>query len=156
ISQVFISSNSDACYWSIANDGVFTVGITRKHLDDHFLPSSATSTCWDKTLPRKVNIFLWRLKIDRLPHRLNLSTRGIEISDISCPSCSGYVESSLHIFFECDIANNIWRLVRSWCDNTIPLFTSMDHWIDWLSSWHVSKKKIQRMHIIIASSLWWI
>nr|GEY18095.1 RNA-directed DNA polymerase, eukaryota [Tanacetum cinerariifolium] len=58
ISQVVISSNSDACYWSIANDGVFTVGITHKHLDDHFLPSSATLTCWDKTLPRKVNIFL--------------------------------------------------------------------------------------------------
>ncbi|GKB52080.1 RNA-directed DNA polymerase, eukaryota, reverse transcriptase zinc-binding domain protein [Tanacetum coccineum] len=89
ISQVVISSNSDACYWSIDNNGVFTVGITRKHLDDHLLSSSATSTCWDKTLPRKVNIFLWRLKIDRLPHRLNLSTRGIEISDISCPSCSG-------------------------------------------------------------------
>nr|GEX38107.1 hypothetical protein [Tanacetum cinerariifolium] len=117
----------DARYWSIANDGVFTVGITRKHLDDHFLPSSPTSTCWDKTIPRKVNIFLWRLKIDRLPHRLNLSSRGIEISYISCPSCSGYVESSLHIFFECDIANNIWRLVRSLCDNSIPLFTSMDH-----------------------------
>nr|GEV66440.1 reverse transcriptase domain-containing protein [Tanacetum cinerariifolium] len=89
ISQVFISSNSDACYWSIANDGVFTVGITRKHLDDHFLPSSATSTCWHKTIPRKVKIFLWRLKIDRLPHRLNLSSCGIKISYISCPSCSG-------------------------------------------------------------------
>ena len=74
----------------------------------------------------------------------------------SCPSCNGYVESRLHIFFECDIARNIWGLVRTWCDNSIPLFTSMDHWIDWLSSWHVSKEKIQRMYIIIASSLWWI
>ncbi|GJS40564.1 RNA-directed DNA polymerase, eukaryota [Tanacetum coccineum] len=146
----------DACYWCIANGGVFTVGITRKHLDDHLLPSSATSTCWDKTLPHKVNFFLWRLKIDRLSHRLNLSTRGIEISDISCPSCSGYVESSLHIFFEFDMAKNIWRLVRSWCGNSIPLFTFMDHWRDWLSSWHVSKEKIQHMYIIIASSLWYI
>nr|GEX51710.1 hypothetical protein [Tanacetum cinerariifolium] len=42
IRRVVISSNSNACHWSIANDGVFTVGITRKHLDDHFLPSSAT------------------------------------------------------------------------------------------------------------------
>ncbi|GKA54620.1 RNA-directed DNA polymerase, eukaryota, reverse transcriptase zinc-binding domain protein [Tanacetum coccineum] len=36
------------------------------------------STTWDKSLPRKVNIFMWRLLLDRLPHRLNLSYQGIE------------------------------------------------------------------------------
>nr|GEU73566.1 RNA-directed DNA polymerase, eukaryota [Tanacetum cinerariifolium] len=51
----------------------------------------------DKTLPRKVNIFICRMILDRLPHRLNLSSRGIDISTISCPSCNSNVESSNHI-----------------------------------------------------------
>ncbi|GJS45955.1 KH domain-containing protein [Tanacetum coccineum] len=34
----------------------------------------------------------------------------------SCPSCNGNVESSNHIFFECNIAKDIWMLVRKWCD----------------------------------------
>ncbi|GKC53338.1 RNA-directed DNA polymerase, eukaryota [Tanacetum coccineum] len=86
-----------------------------------------SSTHWDKVLPRKVNIFIWRLKLDRLPHRLNLSSRGIEIPELYCSSCSGNVESNLHIIFECDIAKNIWRLIQAWCDNSIPTFASMDH-----------------------------
>ncbi|GJZ63625.1 small heat shock protein, chloroplastic [Tanacetum coccineum] len=43
------------------------------------LPSLGVKTHWDKLLPRKVNIFMWRLKLDRLPHRFNLSSRGIDI-----------------------------------------------------------------------------
>ena len=43
-----------------------------------------------------------------------------------------------------------------WCGNNIPTFVSNDHWIYWLSSWPVSKEKIQRMYAIIASSLWWL
>ncbi|GKC16227.1 RNA-directed DNA polymerase, eukaryota, reverse transcriptase zinc-binding domain protein [Tanacetum coccineum] len=53
----------------------------------------------DKALPRKVSIFMWRLKLDRLPHQLNISSCGIEILDISCPSCNDNVESNLYIFF---------------------------------------------------------
>ncbi|GKB46995.1 2-methylene-furan-3-one reductase [Tanacetum coccineum] len=52
---------------------------------------------------RKVNVFMWRLSLDRLPHRLNLSSRGMDIPAISCPSCNTNVESANHIFFECDI-----------------------------------------------------
>ncbi|GJY74078.1 RNA-directed DNA polymerase, eukaryota [Tanacetum coccineum] len=93
---------------------------TRQHIDAHILPFLDSSTHWDKALPRKVNNFMWRLKRDRLPHRLNLSSRGIVIPEISCPSCSRNVESNLDIFFECDIAKIIWRLIRAWCDNSIP------------------------------------
>ncbi|GKA88837.1 RNA-directed DNA polymerase, eukaryota [Tanacetum coccineum] len=100
MSHIDIASDSDACIWSLANDGVFSVGLTRQHLDDHILPSLDTLTFWDKALPHKVNIIMWRLKLDRLPHQLNLSACGIEISEISCPSCNGNFESNLHIFFE--------------------------------------------------------
>ncbi|GKB40411.1 RNA-directed DNA polymerase, eukaryota, reverse transcriptase zinc-binding domain protein [Tanacetum coccineum] len=134
INHIGISDEADRCIWSLAHDGTFNVGDLRCLIDDRTLPSLDTKTTWDKSLPRKVNIFIWRLKLDRLPHRLNLSSRGIEISEISCPKCNGNVESNIHIFFECIFAKEIWRIVRRWCDDSFPLFDSNAYWIDWLNS----------------------
>ncbi|GJY33996.1 RNA-directed DNA polymerase, eukaryota [Tanacetum coccineum] len=156
ISQIEFSEDMDKCIWSFAHDGTFSVGSLRRLIDDHTLPSLDTKTTWDKSLSRKVNIFMWRLKLDRLPHRLNLSSRGIEISEISCSSCNGNVVSNDHIFFECTFAKEIWRIVRRWCDNSFPLFESNVDWSDWLLSWHVSKDKKHRIFVIIATALWFI
>ena len=133
---------------------MFSVGVTRRFLDDHFLPSLVPSTIREKMLPRKVNIFLWRLILDRLPHRLNLSSRGMEIQEILCPSCHGSVESNQHIFFACSIARSIWQLVRRWCDISMPQFDSIDDWREWLSSWSTSLAKKQRIFVNSVASLW--
>ncbi|GKA04326.1 putative RNA-directed DNA polymerase, eukaryota, reverse transcriptase zinc-binding domain protein [Tanacetum coccineum] len=91
----------------MAIDGIFSVGDTRRLIDAKILPTLVPLTSWDKTLPHKVNIFIWRLALDRLPHRLNLSARGMDIASIACPSCNGNVESFSHIFFDCDFAKEI-------------------------------------------------
>ncbi|GKA05774.1 RNA-directed DNA polymerase, eukaryota [Tanacetum coccineum] len=113
-------------------------------------------TQWNKTLPRKVNIFMWHFMLDRLPHRHNLSSRGIDIPSISCPSCNGNVESAIHIFFECTIARDIWIAIRNWCDISFPIFTSIEHMKDWFGSWQASKEKTRRLSVIFTSSLWWL
>ncbi|GJY20642.1 RNA-directed DNA polymerase, eukaryota, reverse transcriptase zinc-binding domain protein, partial [Tanacetum coccineum] len=107
ISHFDVQADIDKCIWSLDDDGVFTVGSLRRLIDDHLLPSLGFTTTWDKDLPRKVNIFIWRLKLDKLPHRLNLSLRGIETLEISCPSCNALVESNHHVFFKCEIAKEI-------------------------------------------------
>ncbi|GKF88824.1 hypothetical protein Tco_0262787, partial [Tanacetum coccineum] len=44
----------------------------------------------------------------------------MDIPAISCPSSNANVKSANHVFFECDIATDMWKLVFRWCD--IPLF----------------------------------
>ncbi|GJU60453.1 copia protein [Tanacetum coccineum] len=119
----------------MAKEGIFSVGESRRIIDSKLLLSLVRSTSWDKTLLRKVNIFIWRLGLDRLPHRWNLSARGIDIPSISCPSCNGNVESSSHIFFDCDFAKEVWKLVRNWCDISIPSFSSFELWMAWFDSY---------------------
>ncbi|GKF94096.1 RNA-directed DNA polymerase, eukaryota, partial [Tanacetum coccineum] len=65
----------------------------------------------------------------------------MDIPVISCPSCNANVESANHVFFECDIATDMWKLVFRWCD--IPLFqaSSWDSFNDWIISCHASKEK---------------
>ncbi|GKC96937.1 RNA-directed DNA polymerase, eukaryota, reverse transcriptase zinc-binding domain protein, partial [Tanacetum coccineum] len=141
IGQLNIDVNEDTCTWSLGPNGTFTVKDARYRIDQNILPTLAHATTWDKSIPRKVNVFMWRLSLDRLPHRLNLSSRGMDIPAISCPSCNANVESANHVFFECDIATDMWKLVFRWCD--IPLFqaSSWDSFNDWIISWHASKEK---------------
>ena len=97
--MVDLGSGPDTCIWSLDISGLFSVGVTRRYIDAQLLPTLPTSTRWSTTLPRKVNVFMWRLLLDRLPHRVNLSARGLEINSISCPVCDGFMESSDHLFF---------------------------------------------------------
>ncbi|GJY72657.1 RNA-directed DNA polymerase, eukaryota, reverse transcriptase zinc-binding domain protein [Tanacetum coccineum] len=111
IGQLNIDVNEDTCTWSLAPNGTFTVKDARYRIDQNILLTLAHATTWDKCIPRKVNVFMWRLFLDRLPHILNLSSYGIDIPAISCPSCNANVESANYVFFECDVATDMWKLL---------------------------------------------
>ncbi|GKA34047.1 RNA-directed DNA polymerase, eukaryota, partial [Tanacetum coccineum] len=95
-----------------------------------------------------------RLSLDRLPHRLNLSLRGMDILTISCSSCNANVESANHVFFECTIASDMWKLVYRWCDIPFVQALSFKAFKDWFSSWHAPKDKKHKLYVISASVLW--
>ncbi|GJQ96137.1 RNA-directed DNA polymerase, eukaryota, reverse transcriptase zinc-binding domain protein [Tanacetum coccineum] len=156
IGDVIIDVAEDTCSWSLGSNDIYTVKEARHIIDLKTLPSLTKQTTWDNTLPQKVNIFMWRLSLDRLPHRLNLSSRGMDIMAISCPSCNANVESANHIFFECNIAKDVWSLVNNWCEISLPLVTSFEEHQVWSSSWNVSKNKKYRYYVISASVLWWL
>nr|GEX32757.1 RNA-directed DNA polymerase, eukaryota, reverse transcriptase zinc-binding domain protein [Tanacetum cinerariifolium] len=145
---------SDTCVWSLSNDDSFSVNSVRKHIDEHSLASLFPCTRWYKMIPKKVNVFMRRMLLDRLLNRLNLSSRGLDIDSISCMVCNGHVESNDHIFFTCDTAVAIWNLVRSWIDLPLPSFLSCDDWTNWFDSWHVYKDKKSHMYSIFAATCW--
>ncbi|GJV29338.1 RNA-directed DNA polymerase, eukaryota, reverse transcriptase zinc-binding domain protein [Tanacetum coccineum] len=150
IGQLNIVASEDTCVWNLGPNGTFTVKDARNIIDQKTLPS-LPSTSWDKIIPRKVNIFMWRLSLDRLPHRLNLSLRGMDIPAISCSSCNANVESANHIFFECIIASDLWKLVYRWCEIPFVQALSFEAFKDWLSSWHAPKEKKHMLFIISTS-----
>ncbi|GJY86237.1 RNA-directed DNA polymerase, eukaryota, reverse transcriptase zinc-binding domain protein [Tanacetum coccineum] len=155
IGQLNIVASEDTCVWDLGPNGSFTVKDSRNIIDQKTLPS-IPPTSWDKIIPCKVNIFMWRLSLDQLPHRLNLSLRGMNILDISCSSCNANVESSNHIFFECIIAFYLWKLVYRWCEIPFVQALSFEAFKDWLSSWHAPKEKKHKLFIIFTSVLWWL
>nr|GEW05759.1 retrotransposon protein, putative, Ty1-copia subclass [Tanacetum cinerariifolium] len=117
---------SNTCVWSFSNDDSFSVNSVRKHIDEHSLTSLFSCTRWYKMIPKKVNVFMWRMLLDRLPNRLYLSSRGLDIDSISFMVCNEHVESNDHVFFTCDTAVAIWNLVRSWIDLPLPSFLSCE------------------------------
>ncbi|GKA28943.1 RNA-directed DNA polymerase, eukaryota, reverse transcriptase zinc-binding domain protein [Tanacetum coccineum] len=51
-----------------------------------------------KFIPIKINVFAWRVYLDRLPTRLNLNRRNIQVLDQSCPVCKD-AQKSFTLFF---------------------------------------------------------
>ncbi|GKA76884.1 retrovirus-related pol polyprotein from transposon TNT 1-94, partial [Tanacetum coccineum] len=89
-------------------------GFRQKLIDEFTLSEVSSSTLWIKAVPIKVNILAWKIKLDNLPTRLNISCRGMDIDSILCPTCGKAVESTRHIFFTCQIARDILHLITSW------------------------------------------
>ncbi|GKE00383.1 RNA-directed DNA polymerase, eukaryota, reverse transcriptase zinc-binding domain protein, partial [Tanacetum coccineum] len=139
------SVGSNSCIWNLSNDDTFSVNKVRKHIEECSLSMLSPSTRWYKMIPKKVN---------RLPNRLNLSSRGLDLDSISCMVCNGSVESNTHIFFTCDTATSVWRLVESWTGFSFPIFCSCEDWDFWFDSWHASKDKKSRTYTIFAATCW--
>ncbi|GKF29023.1 RNA-directed DNA polymerase, eukaryota, partial [Tanacetum coccineum] len=150
IHSLSLSSDRDILCWGLSHDGSFTVGDTRKHIDDVILPTLSMAIIWCNILPRKVNIFIWRMRLDRLPHRLNLSRRGLDTQSIDCPVCNNGRETNDHIFFSCDVASIIWRLVHVWTDLNIPLLHSFLDWASWFDNIRVTIEAKKRIQVIVA------
>jgi hypothetical protein len=62
-----------------------------------------------------VNIFVWRLFLNRLATKHNLRKRNVfDVSQISCAALCGSLEDRDHLFFKFDYYGRIWRLVSNW------------------------------------------
>nr|GEZ66361.1 RNA-directed DNA polymerase, eukaryota, reverse transcriptase zinc-binding domain protein [Tanacetum cinerariifolium] len=77
LGTITLSSSPDRYFCYLNGDGTYRVKDIRSELDDLFLPSSAVATRWVNLVPIKVNIFAWRVSLDRLPTRDALWSRFI-------------------------------------------------------------------------------
>ncbi|PWA98432.1 reverse transcriptase zinc-binding domain-containing protein [Artemisia annua] len=90
--------------WEFELDGLFSVRSARKIIESSLLTTGNIVTRWCKNVPIKVNILMWRLMWDRLPTRMNLADKDIDIPSVLCPICNYEFDSSDHVFFKCDTA----------------------------------------------------
>ncbi|GJT42666.1 RNA-directed DNA polymerase, eukaryota, reverse transcriptase zinc-binding domain protein [Tanacetum coccineum] len=156
IGSLEMVDGGDCCLRTLSQDGTYSVSNMRKHIDDVMLPKNLPCTRCFKVIPKNINIFMWRFFMDRLLDLLNLSKRGLDVASILCPSCNRHAESNAHVFFSCDTALSIWRLVCVWCNSTFPILNSCGDWDSWFFAWHASKASKDRAYAIFAASFWLI
>ena len=106
-------------------------------------------------VPIKINILAWRVCLDKLPTRLNLSLRGVEIPSIICPLCSIAMESSSHLLFSCQLAQSLMLKVARWCELDIHDFNSYGDWIVWLNKIRLPSK-IKEILEGTCYVTWWV
>nr|GFB38535.1 RNA-directed DNA polymerase, eukaryota [Tanacetum cinerariifolium] len=93
----------DRRVWNLDSSGEFFVASISRKIDDVRLPNVGLKTRWVKLVPIKVNVLSWKVMVEALPTRFNMSRRGISIPSIMCPVCDEEVESVNHLFFRCKV-----------------------------------------------------
>ncbi|XP_028216728.1 uncharacterized protein LOC114398781 [Glycine soja] len=68
---------------------------------------------WKLRVPLKVAIFMWRLIQDKLPTKVNLKKKRVELQEYLCPFCR-LVEETCHLFFHCSKISPLWWESQSW------------------------------------------
>ncbi|XP_071731845.1 uncharacterized protein [Rutidosis leptorrhynchoides] len=66
-------------------------------------------------LPQKLEVFIWRAHRNRLPVRVELDKKGIDLDSVRCPVCDDVLETLDHVLLNCNFAQDVWiRLYRWW------------------------------------------
>ncbi|XP_071740162.1 uncharacterized protein [Rutidosis leptorrhynchoides] len=154
---ITLNNDEDRWVWKPEMDGMYYVIGTRRILDDYMLPTHFRAIRWCKLLPIKINIFLWRLLNDRIPTRVNLAFKGIDINCITCLNCGIGGDARDHIFLHCSMAVSLWRRVRTWVGLVWPdNIDSTDELFTWIDSAFGSRIYSDRFLCVTAATLWWI
>nr|GEW45197.1 hypothetical protein [Tanacetum cinerariifolium] len=138
IGNVALSDQCDSCQWSLDVFVRYSVVSVCALVDAHTLDVDTVATRWNRCVPIKVNVFIWRLNLHKLSSIVNLYKKGIDVGSILCPICHDDVEMVNHTFFNCEIAKDLWALLVNWWELDIPMCVNILGWYVWLDSLHVS------------------
>ncbi|GJV76279.1 ALP1-like protein [Tanacetum coccineum] len=124
-SDVVLSDSRDEWKWTLDSKG-FSVTSACTHIDEHILNGFPMSIRWSGCVPIKVNVFMWRLRLDKLPTLMNMDRKGIDVDSFCAP----------------------------WCDLDIPELHNIAKWLSWVDDCQVSKKARLVLEGVVATMMW--
>ncbi|GJX27849.1 RNA-directed DNA polymerase, eukaryota [Tanacetum coccineum] len=135
-------------------DGEFMVKDVRNLLDEVVLPHADYPTRWVKYIPIKINIFAWKISLDRIPSKINLQKRGVSMEYNFCSICDEDVEDTSHIMFKCEMTSIMHQNICRWWQIDFNHVSSYAEWLSWLKNIRIpSKKKLMLEGVFYIS--WW-
>lgn len=75
---------------------------------------STQETSRNNLVPKKVEVFIRRALKGRLPVRVELDKRGIDLNTVLCPCCEESIESIAHCLVGCKDSLAVWEKVFNW------------------------------------------
>ena len=108
---------ADRWVWRLHPSKSYTVQPAYSNLTavDFNISEDFSHFLWLKAVSLKVNIFVWRLFLNRIATKDNLYKRNIlEATNVSCAALCGKEEDRDHLFFQCDYYGRLWLLLSHW------------------------------------------
>ena len=115
------------------------------------------SNTWKYAIPPSARIFVFLLLKDKLLTREALMRRNFNLSDISCPLChSGVLETTLHLFFQCQYSQNIWAKVTHLVHGSVlvPAGSVQEIWRRSSNLFRRSKILTRKWQCLFSSTVW--
>ncbi|KAJ9564334.1 hypothetical protein OSB04_000300 [Centaurea solstitialis] len=124
---------SDKVFWKLDPGGEFSVKELRKMIEKaarRHGSASLRQTLWLKEIPKKVCIFMWRVGLGKLPVRVEIDRRGIDLDSILCPKCQREGETVEHALFGCEDVKDLWIRIGDWWNLDMKDCNSLDDLIN--------------------------
>ncbi|CAJ2678610.1 unnamed protein product [Trifolium pratense] len=121
---------ADRWRWIPGDAGLFSVKscynflvqlVSAENLNPSLL--EAVKKLWKNDVPSKVNVFGWRLLLEKLPTRDALASKGIITNphETCCVFCFRHVEDCCHIFYHCKFSQVVWSAIFKWLGCSITI-----------------------------------
>lgn len=158
------SHEEDEWLWKLEEDGRFSVKSMYTKLEGMFILDNKWGTeekavfrqVWKSPAPSKAVALSWKLLLDRIPTRVNLSTRHALPREVSlrCALCDEALETSNHLFMHCRVARGVWLELFRWIDTSFIMPPSLFiHWFCWNVG--ASNKKVTNgFRLIWHAAIW--
>ncbi|KAF5807368.1 putative reverse transcriptase zinc-binding domain-containing protein [Helianthus annuus] len=154
LSNYHFDSREDQWAWNINGATEFSVSMVKKELMKEDNNSSGSGFEWNLWAPIKVNLFVWRLLLDRISTAYNLYKRGIIHQMVDCKLCGDSPETTDHMVTSCYIASVVWQRVGAWCKlPPIFLFSTKDVMEIHTQAGGTDQRK-KTINVILMVSLW--
>lgn len=122
----------DVKQWKLSATGVFTVKSFYNFLVDGGLRCGWTSTVLKGHCPKKINLFNWLARDNKILTLENLALRRCNLMhSITCVLCHTDVESADHLLIHCLVAYNIWNFFGQLLGLSRVPRSLVDLWGDW-------------------------
>ncbi|XP_071718450.1 uncharacterized protein [Rutidosis leptorrhynchoides] len=106
----------DSWKWALSSNGIFTTKKLQGLIEEKFLTEGRGNreTLRNFLVPKKVEIFIWRVLNKRITVLTELDKRGIDLHSVRCPICDDDIETIEHSLVFCKHAFDVWARVYKW------------------------------------------
>ncbi|GKC51585.1 RNA-directed DNA polymerase, eukaryota [Tanacetum coccineum] len=153
--HVTLAPMADRWTWMRNSSGEFSVASVRQIIDEKVCAGGDQKTTWIRYIPNKVNIHAWKVMSNSLATKFNISRRGIEIDSITCVNCGIGVETTSHLFFTCEMAQQVSHLINLWWEVPDMEIDSYASWKMWMGNIRLPGK-IKMLFEGVYNVMWWL
>jgi len=145
--------------WAEDDQEVYTVKSGYKVLnkEDQMQTSKVFKLLWNLKIAPSALVHAWRLLLDKLPTRINLVKRGMQLMNMLCPLCQEGVKTSQHLFGTCKVAQKVWDQCDRWVGNAIVRHESpIIHFLSFytIGLWQCTNNAWKGMWVAIVLKIW--
>lgn len=144
-----LTDKPDGWRWNLVSNGIFSVGSMRRAIENSYLGMGEKETIWITLTPPKVNIFMWRVMLDRVPTRDNLNKMKLDLNSLLCPVCGFTTETINHVLFDCPAAIEVWKFIERWWSISFPAVKSLESMLNGVNSTYKDKQVKEAVEAII-------
>jgi hypothetical protein len=140
------TEEKDALVWQYNSTGKYSIQQLYAIVNDRGVSQIYTTVMWKIPVPSRLHLFFWLLANNKVLTRDNIAKRK-QVDDRTCLFCNEN-EIVLHLFFDCCIAQLLWRIVSEIAD--IPLIKDFES----LGSIWIRGRNF-RVHNVLSSAIIW-